>query len=293
MTLASTFVPLAVAVVLGALGTTFHRRLPAELAARTISVTLLAITFAALPSLWMLSLGYLAHTPLLGHELEWCSALLGVHADIPTVIGVPAVTLAVVGVVRALKVLRSHRSVRCDGAHIVDVVESHRPFAYTLPGSAGRIVLSTGLLDLLDAREQAVVLAHERSHGRHRHDRMLLLAQLADALLPMLAVLSRRLHFSLERWADSDAVREVRGDERLVARTLARVALAATPDAVPALAFAGLGVPARVAALLGPLPRSAGAATAAPLWGAIGFTAVMTVYQLHHLAMLIVDLCRH
>jgi hypothetical protein len=29
------------------------------------------------------------------------------------------------------------------------------------------------------------------------------------------------------------------------------------------------------------------------LWGAIGITVVMTVYQLHHLAMLIVDLCLH
>ena len=55
--------------------------------------------------------------------------------------------------------------------------------------------------------------------------------------------------------------------------------------------FAGLGVSARVGALLAepaPAPRNA---TMLGLWLAIGFTGVLALFQLHHLLSLVTALC--
>ena len=150
-------------------------------------------------------------------------------------------------------------------------------------------MLSSGLIELLDDDEQAVVLAHEQAHARHRHDRYLLVAQLAAAAVPALRPLTSRVQFSIERWADEAAAAEC-GDRDFVARTLGKVALY---DASPAgmLSFAGLGVSARVGALLAepaPAPRNA---TMLGLWLAIGFTGVLALFQLHHLLSLVTALC--
>jgi len=133
------------------------------------------------------------------------------------------------------------------------------------------------------------VLAHERAHARHRHDRYLLAAQLAAALLMPLHPLVNRLRYSIERWADEDAVLEC-GDRRLVARTLGRVALFGVAPQ-PALAFAGLGVPARMAALLAPPSyrhrRLEGLAIAL----LIGLTAVFAAVQMRHLVDMVLAFC--
>ena len=147
------------------------------------------------------------------------------------------------------------------------------------------MVLSSGLVELLDDDEQRVVLAHEGAHANHRHDRYLLVAQLAAATIPVLRPLTSRLQFSLERWADEVAV-EVCGDRRFVAHTLGKVALhSVTP--VGALSFAGLGVPARVSALLSapaPAPR---VPLLIGLWSAIAVTGALAAFQVHHLASLV------
>lgn len=103
-------------------------------------------------------------------------------------------------------------------------------------GPAGRVVISTAMLALLDDEERAVVLAHEHAHGVHRHDRYLLLATLTSALFPPLGHLSPRLQFGLERRADEDAARAADGDRRLVARTIAKVAVGSPSQHAPALA---------------------------------------------------------
>ncbi len=285
----SAIVPLLVAMALAVIVTTVHRRLPPVLAARTVAITVIVMAGAALPTLLIVSLGYLARIPFLGVGLEWCAEAFGVHESVPTWIGLPSLTLAVFGSARVIRVVRTHRRLRHDRPGSVEIASHDDPFAFTLPGRGGHVVLSSGLVGLLDAREQAVVLAHEGAHARHRHDRYLLIAQLAESSIPMLRPLSLRLQFSLERWADEAAVAQC-GDRRFVARTLGKVALhGVTP--VGALGFAGLGVPARVAALLTPAVPAPRSTLVVGLWSVIAATGVVAGFQIHHLASLITSLC--
>lgn len=287
MTLAVAFVPLVTAVVLGLAVSALHRRLRPQIAARALAATIGAIVAAALPSLWLVGLGSLTHTQLDGVGLEWCSVALGVHDDVPPLIGMPALLVALVGATRVFRIVRAHLHGRCGGAHAVTVIFAAQPFAYTLPGCARRVVLSTGLLRLLDDREQQVVLAHERAHGAYRHDRFLLFGQIAEAAVPVVRPLTRRMFFALERWADEAAVEEVDGDRDFVAMTIARVAVGAGGYS-PALGFSGLGAIARVDALLDDVPPSAPISL---VWLGIMSTAVVAAFQLHHLAILVASLC--
>jgi Zn-dependent protease with chaperone function len=149
--------------------------------------------------------------------------------------------------------------------------------------------MSSGLVEFLDDDELSVVLAHERAHGRHRHDRYLVIAKLGVAVAPMFRPLSSRLEFSLERWADESAADEC-ADRTFVARTLGKVALS-SPSPAMNLSFAGLGVPARMTALLSPVVMPPTVRGIVPLYAGVAITGVLASYQLHHLAKLFVTLC--
>ena len=286
---ASLVLPLIVAIGLAIVVTASHRRLPPVVAARTVTITLAVVTMAAVPTVWIVAFGFVAHLALLGGRLDWCAQAVGVGAPVPFWVGVPAAIVTVAGVVRVRAVMRSYRRLRHDRPGGVEIADHDQPFAFTLPGRGGHVVLSSGLIDMLDEAEQGVVLAHERAHASHRHDRFILTAQLAAALMPILRPMAGRLQFSLERWADEMAVVHC-GDRAFVGRTLGKVALRSVAPA-GAVSFAGLGVPARVAALLGPptVPLRSGAQVA--LCVAIAMTGVLAAFQLHHLARLIAALC--
>jgi hypothetical protein len=286
---ASFVAPVLAALSLAVVVTTIHRRLPPAVAARIIAITTLVVACAALPTLWILSVGFVAHLPLLTGGYVWCAEVFGVHRQLPWWLGLPATAFVTIGTVRAAKVVRSHRRLRHDLPGSIEIAGHEQPFAVTLPGRGGHIVLSSALVQLLDDGEQRVVIAHENAHARHRHDRYLLLAQTCSAAVPMLRPLTSRLQFSIERWADESAVDSC-GDRRLVAMTLGKVALhAVTPAGV--LGFAGLGVPARMTALLGPAPEPARTRVLIGVWSAIGLTAMMGIVQLHHLAGVLTALC--
>lgn len=281
--------PMLAALLLAVVVTTIHRRLPPAVAARVIAVTTIVVAAAALPTLWTLGLGFVAHTPFLGDGLAWCTEVFGVHHELPWWVGAPTTAFVIVGAIRAVKVVRSHRRLRQDLPGSIEIAGHEQPFAVTLPGRGGHIVVSSGLVELLDETEQRVVIAHEHAHARHRHDRYLLLAQTCGVAIPMLRPLTSRLQFSIERWADEAAVASC-GDRRLVAMTLGKVALhGVTPAGV--LGFAGLGVPARMAALLGPAPGPVRRHVLVGVWLAIGLTATMGLVQLHHLAGALTSLC--
>ncbi len=91
----SVILPLTMAMGLAILVTTAHRRLPPVVAARVVTITLAVVAAAALPTLWILSLGYVARLPLLGGRLEWCAKAFGVHDPISSLLGVPAVALSI------------------------------------------------------------------------------------------------------------------------------------------------------------------------------------------------------
>jgi len=288
---AEILVPALVAALAGTLATATHRRLRPPAGARLLAVTIVAVVAAVLPAVTVLALGYVAHLPWFGGAMAWCREALGLHYRIPAWLGVPAAATLVIGLVRLGRVRRSWRRFHCPRSAGVEVVPNAELFAYTMPGAGGHIVVSSGLVDHLDERELAVVVAHEQAHARHRHDRYVLLGSAAVAVLPALAPLQRRLRFALERWADEAAVTELDVDRHLVAHTLAAVALSGAQVPVGAVGIVGLGVAGRVNALLEPPPPCR-----SPLWlllGAGGVVAVVAaaVVQAHHVLPLLASLC--
>lgn len=286
----SLIAPLLVAASLAAvLVSAFHRRLPPILATRLLASVTAVLAIAALPTLWIVSIGYLVHVPAIHTALGWCAVHFGHHGTTATPVGVAATVAAVYGSVRVGMVLRSYRRLRCDW-HAAPAIAPHpEPFALTLPGRGGHVVLSSALVDLLSDSERAVVLAHEEAHGRCRHDRYFLLGRLATAAMPLLRPLSTRLQYNLERWADEHAVARC-GDRRLVASTLGKVALRSSPVR-GALAFHSVGIAGRVGALLVPpvrVPHRGWRALGLSVLAVVGACAV---YQLHHVAAAISSLC--
>jgi Zn-dependent protease with chaperone function len=111
------------------------------------------------------------------------------------------------------------------------------PVAFAVPLGAGQIVISQGLVDALEPAELDAVVAHEASHLRHRHDRHLIaaaVAQHAYGWLAPVAASAATVQLAVERWADEDAAGT---PER---RPVVRDALAKTTATLlgPALAFA-------------------------------------------------------
>jgi Zn-dependent protease with chaperone function len=271
-------------------------------ATRLIVTAIVLVAAAAVPSMLVVSASFLAHVPIMGTGIAWCTQMLGIHAEVPTWLGVVATAAVVSGAWHVGRVVRCRR--RLTGELLVgrghrdavEVIREVAPIACTLPGRHGRVVISTGMLDLLRPEELDVVLAHERAHADHRHDRVLLVSELAAALVPPLRWLAARALFSVERWADEAAVRACGGDRRLVAETLARVALhTAQPAGALGIASSapGLGVAARVDVLIRRSPRSVGRGVVGGLWVGMAGVALLSATQIHHLAGLATSLCPH
>jgi hypothetical protein len=152
----------------------------------------------------------------------------------PRPVGVAASALLLAGGWRAVRVLRGrallHRALRAACPRPADsdvvVLDDPAPRAFAVPGRAGRIVVSSGMLAALDDQERQVLLAHERAHLAQRHHWHLGLAAAAVAVNPLLRPCREALAFLTERCADERAGSEV-GDRELAAGALARAALAA------------------------------------------------------------------
>lgn len=116
-----------------------------------------------------------------------------------------------------------------DGLVVADWAE---PMAVAVPGRPGHLLITAGMLRLLDSDERRVLFAHERSHLSRRHSRMMAAAGAAAALNPLLAPVRDAVGFLIERIADEDAAAAV-GDRELTARTVARAALATLKPVPP------------------------------------------------------------
>lgn len=287
---ASLAFPLLASLAIAGAATAVHRRLPPRLAARVATIGLVVVTLAALPTALVVAITFVAHVPVLGLGFQWCARAFGLHGSVPVWVGIPVVALLAIGAIRTVRLLRDHRRLRLDAPRPVHVTHSRTPYAVTLPGRAGQVVISTALNDMLDDDERRVVLAHEEAHGRYRHDRYLLVAELAAAALPPLRAMARRVNYSIERWADEAAAASC-GDRRLVAITLGRVALHANPATVSG--FAGLGVAARMSALLAPPVTPPRGYHLVALWSTLAVASAFSFYQLHHVERLLTALCPH
>jgi Zn-dependent protease with chaperone function len=157
------------------------------------------------------------------------------------------------------------------------VLEGALPLAYCVPGREPRVVLSDGVLRVLDRSQVDAVLAHEQTHLRHRHD--VVMESFTAFYRAVPAPLRSRVpldavHLLLEMVAD-DAARRVAGPEAL------RAALERLTDAVPLTEDAkpdpwGDARRRRLDRLSAPHPEAAGPSIVAGL-GAVALLVLPTV----------------
>jgi hypothetical protein len=140
------------------------------------------------------------------------------------------------------------------------IVDSAALDAFTT--ASGHIIFTTGLLEVLTPAQQQIVLTHERSHHRHRHNWWTLAVDLAAAVNPLLRPTAAGIRHATERWADEDAATVA--DRHTVAVTIANVALLrsrAAAVAPAAMGATGGQVPRRVQAARGDLRQPESDAT--------------------------------
>jgi hypothetical protein len=241
---------ITVAVATGLASLLVPRHLRPE---RTVQLTTALAVLSFVGFTWALLLVVLANVVQLhgiAERLAWCSDLVATHRESFTPTGLMALAATVAILISATRVrLEQRRQHALKSEEAIAVIHSHEPVAYALPGKPGQVVVSTGMLNALDAGERRVLIAHERAHLRRHHHRYLRLMELAAASLPVLTPLKSRLRFAVERWADEEAAKEV-GDRALVASAIARAALASQPAPLDGLAIADAGVVERVEMML-------------------------------------------
>jgi Zn-dependent protease with chaperone function len=263
---AAVIASLAACLAFALAGPHLTRALPPHLAVRLLAPSTL---LAAGASMFVLATVAFTWVGQLGEVAEignWSPYSLHLLDPIPTPVAaatgallVPTAGWALANVLRtgwalwsASRVWR-HLDPGVDAPFVL--VDSAQPEAFTTPGLRPRTVITTGMLAVLDGPSRQVLLAHERSHRAHRHTWWALAVDLAAAVYPLLRPTARAIHEATERWADEDAAQV--GDRRLVAETIAQVALlgARPPTSVVVAGATGGQVPRRVVALLQPPPR--------------------------------------
>ncbi|MFH9350027.1 M56 family metallopeptidase [Kitasatospora sp. NPDC017646] len=186
--------------------------------------------------------------PVLPHTHDWWL--------LATAGAVLAALVAAVGV-RAGRARRRHRAV-LDVVAVRDrrwgalVLEHAHPTVYCLPGRRSRVVLSRGALRLLDERQLAAAVAHERGHIRGRHHLFRLPVDTFALLfgpLPLARLGRSEVALLLEMAADDAALAEVSRGE-LASALCALATSGATPGG--SLGVASTGVLARVRRLARP-----------------------------------------
>ncbi|UQU67621.1 M48 family metalloprotease [Couchioplanes caeruleus] len=255
------YVPLLLALTLAASARWIAARGTPGPAARALTA-IAAITAAA--STWSLAL--LALTML--DDLPPLAALDD-HATVELPEPVPGPVALVAGLAMLAGGVRlwldvrrrstTHRQLRAAGTarQGLVVADWSAPLAVAVPGLPGRdghLLVTTGILRLLDAEERRVVLAHEQAHLAHAHHRIVAVAAAAAALNPLLIPVRETVAYLVERWADEAAAAAV-GDRDLTAQAVARAALATLgPGPAAALGIHGSAAVHRVQALTEPTP---------------------------------------
>jgi peptidase M48-like protein len=239
------------------------RRLADRARPRTAVLALVtASVLTAATSVWSLLLLVLTLFDDLP-AMEALNSRSGMHLPEPVPDGV-AVTAAVVLAASLINLGRdvhlrrgTVRRLRSAGptADGVLVADWSEPLAVAVPGRPGQVLLTTGMLRVLDAAERRAVLAHERAHLAHRHHLAVLLTSAAASVNPLLRPARDAVTYQVERWADEVAATDL-ADRDLVARAVARAALATADYRAPspALGVHGGVIVRRVRALQGPAP---------------------------------------
>ena len=243
--------PLSASILLGAGASTLRRSLRPRLAATILTALALITAFAT--GLVLCVAAGLAYTQLasVARQGRWSAAAIAGWQRVPSVVGIAAgllaaglLTGAAFHLLRvARRLWRTSQASRLLGHEVAGlvVVDDDRSGAFAIPGRRGRTVVTRGLLRRLDGPERRALLAHEAAHLRHRHVLHVQLTELAAVANPLLRPAARAVRLAVESWADDEAVRVV-GDREIVARTLAKAAVARSGVATPAGALAASSV---------------------------------------------------
>jgi hypothetical protein len=314
------YLPLVIPVLAALTARPLADRLPPVAATWLLAVSSLGLALASSAVLGLLAFSALVRIPLVAAVADMSVPVIsrGDTVSLPVAIAAGALlTAAAAAATRALWrrgaaiVAAGRQARRLPGSGQVVVTEDDAADAYTLPGWPCRIVITSGMLRALSGPERDVLLAHERSHATASHYLFTSAARLAAAANPLLRPVAAQVCYTVERWADERAATAT-GDRPLTARAIARAALAtsaaAADRAAPITALGlvtpdeddkqegkhrfrlrGAGpVPRRVAALLGPPPRTrlllAGGAVA--LVAVSGLSALDAAVSLHALVEL-------
>jgi Zn-dependent protease with chaperone function len=167
----SVYLPVALSVLVAAVGRQGATRLAPT--SGTVIALVAAAVLCAAGTTWalvLLALTLLGFTPL-AEEVATEHGVVLVQ-PVPGVVGALAAVALGYGVVRVSRVVRARRATRrelrrlCEsrGPGELAVVPVPQPHAFAVPGRPGRVLVTQGLLGLLDGPERRVVLAHERAH---------------------------------------------------------------------------------------------------------------------------------
>jgi Zn-dependent protease with chaperone function len=265
------YIPFIASLIVALLSRVAGHKIWPRAAAWAMAIASTALAVTSVGALLVLASPVPAQEPSVATLGRWRPAAIASRSPVPAAVSLLAVVALAVVACRIVRELwRFARDVRgvvgaqrsAAPARLGDLVitNDEAPYAHALPGvlAAGTVVVSSGLLSLLDDDERTAVLAHERSHLRHRHALFELVVQLAVALNPLLIGLRNDIAFAVERWADEDAADST--DRSVAASALARTALkalAAPADMAPgaALALHTHRAAARIVALLDPTER--------------------------------------
>jgi Zn-dependent protease with chaperone function len=259
----SVYVGLVFAALFGVTAPVLVRRVSPALATWLVSVGSVVAALSGAAALGLLAMTLIGQNPEVAEQGHWSISALR-HADpVRWPVSVAAIGALVYGLARcaweshrrarAMAVAhRLNRDVADSGADLV-VLPDATADAYAVPGRPGRVFVTRGMLNLLSREECDVMLAHERSHLRHRHHWHRTVVTVASALNPLLLGLPRTQSWLTERWADEDAAAAT--NRELVATALCRAASASPPTGTQtgtpdgALTLTSKAVDSRVAAM--------------------------------------------
>lgn len=284
--------PALAAIACGAVAGVVRWPLKPQVALRVLTVIAVVVAMTVGLVVVLTVVGFAARSALVLRVIAWCP-VVPLHHQVGIAEGSVATVALVWSVVRIRRLIRLRRwAVEGTEGRGLLVVDSPEPIAYAAPGEPGCVVVSRGMLDVLDARERQVVLAHERAHLRQAHHRYLVAGELAVVVVPVLRHLMDQIRLATERCADEAAVTAVDGDRRLVARAIARAAVASAAHGGLVGAFGGGSIPARIDALVGPPVARRWSLTAAGfVSAAVVSAAVAGSIQVHHFVELIEHVC--
>jgi Zn-dependent protease with chaperone function len=284
-------IPVLVALMGLAAGWFLPRFLSPRRATQTLTASVLLASVALLAALVQVALAGASEIPLVADAVGWCRALYhGQHGASPVAgaVAVVLLVLALVGMARQWRRLRGEQAAFAD-IEGVEVVAAAGPVAFAVPGHPGGVVVGACLFEELSPDGRSAVLAHEIAHLEHRHHLYLRAAMVCAAGMPFLRPLASQVRFMTERWADEVAADRI-GSRRVLAETIAHVALMPGGAVQPGLAFGGNHTVSRVDALLH--PTAASPFTAVPAVGAVMAVVSMgSSWQLHHLATFFSHIC--